>query len=161
MPQDITLHDGALDFDFVIGDWTVRHRQLRKRLAGETGWTEFSGSSNTAKILAGQGNLEETEIRTPRGTYHGSALRLYDPKVRLWSIYWMDSRFPRLDTPVVGRFEDGIGRFYGDERFEDKIVRLRLTWTPISTAECRWDQAYSPDGGDSWETNWIMEFTRT
>jgi hypothetical protein len=160
MSSNAPAPSGALDFDFVIGDWTVRHRQLRTRLAGDTEWLEFSGSSSTRKILAGLGNLEETEIGSPRGAYHGAALRLYDPAGRAWSIYWMDSRYPGLDTPVVGRFEEGVGRFYGDERFDGRIVRLRLLWTPVSAAECRWEQAYSADGGANWETNWIMEFAR-
>ena len=159
MPQDLSPVSGAQDFDFVIGDWTVRHRQLRTRLAGDTEWLEFSGTSSTRKILAGLGNLEETAIGSPRGAYHGAALRLYDPAARTWSIYWMDSRYPGLDTPVVGRFEDGIGRFYGEETFDGKIVQLRLQWIPVSTTECRWEQAYSVDGV-RWETNWSMEFTR-
>lgn len=160
MPQDISLASGTLDFDFVIGDWTVQHRQLRTRLTGDTEWLEFSGRSSTRKILAGHGNLEETAIGSPRGAYQGAALRLYDPEARTWSIYWMDSRYPGLDTPVVGRFENGIGRFYGDERLDGRTVQLRLMWIPVSVTECRWEQAYSADGGVSWETNWIMEFTR-
>ena len=160
MPADIPAAPGAHDFDFFVGDWKTRHRQLRHRLAGDTEWLEFSGTSSTRKILAGLGNLEETAIGSPRGAYHGAALRLYDPAARTWSIYWMDSRYPGLDTPVVGRFEDGIGRFYGEETFDGKIVQLRLQWIPVSTTECRWEQAYSVDGV-RWETNWSMEFTRT
>lgn len=160
MSSQLSAPRAPVDFDFVIGDWTVRHRQLRSRLTGDTEWLEFSGRSRTAKILAGLGNLEETEIGSPRGTYHGAALRLYDPADRIWSIYWMDSRHPGLDTPVVGRFDAGVGCFYGDERFDGGIVRLRLLWTPVSATECRWEQAYSADAGAGWETNWIMEFTR-
>ncbi len=151
---------GAHDFDFFVGDWTIHHRQLRRRLADDTEWLEFSGTSRMQKILGGLGNLDETEIRSPRGAYHGATLRLFDPETGFWSIYWLDSRKPAIDTPMVGRFENGVGFFYADEPFEGRPIRVRFIWTPVSASACRWEQAFSPDGGATWETNWIMEFTR-
>jgi hypothetical protein len=151
---------GADDFDFFVGDWMIHHHQLRHRLAGDKEWLEFSGTTRMRKILGGLGNLDETEIRSPRGAYHGATLRLFDPETGSWSIYWLDSRRPAIDTPMRGRFEGGIGYFHADESFEDRPIRVRFIWTPISSVACRWEQAFSPDSGASWETNWIMEFTR-
>lgn len=161
MPQDMPARTGAEDFDFFVGDWTIRHRQLRTRLAGDTEWLEFDGAVAMRKFLNGLGNLDETEISSPRGPYHGATLRLFDPATGAWSIYWMDSRNPRIDTPMVGRFEDdGIGRFYADEDFDGRPIKARFLWTPLSQTQCRWEQAFSTDGGASWETNWTMSFTR-
>jgi hypothetical protein len=160
MPQDMPAQTGVQDFDFFVGDWKIRHRQLRARLAVDTEWLEFYGTTTMRKFLNGLGNLDQTEIRSPRGHYHGATLRLFDPVAGTWSIYWMDSRNPRIDTPMVGRFENGVGLFFADEDFEGRPIKVRFIWTPISATQCRWEQAFSADGGASWETNWTMSFTR-
>ncbi|HLZ67707.1 MAG TPA: DUF1579 domain-containing protein [Aliidongia sp.] len=160
MPQDTQVEDGSRDFDFFVGDWTVQNRQLRTRLAGDTEWLEFPGTITMRKILNGLGNFDETPIRSPRGAYHGATLRLHNPVAKMWSIYWLDSRNPAIDTPMVGRFENGIGLFYADELFEGRPIKVRFIWTPISTTECRWEQAFSADDGITWETNWVADFTR-
>ena len=72
----------------------------------------------------------------------------------------MDSRNPVLDAPMRGRFSDGRGRFYGEETFQGRPIRVRFIWTPMTPTTCRWEQAFSEDDGKTWETNWIMSFTR-
>jgi hypothetical protein len=151
---------GIKDFDFLIGEWVVFHRRLKKRLAGHTEWIEFSGTASVRKILGGFGNFDEFQIPLPEGAYVGSTLRLFNPATQLWSIYWMDSRHPVLDPPMVGEFSDGRGLFYGDDTFEEQPIRVRFIWTPLTSTTCRWEQAFSIDGGQSWETNWIMTFSR-
>jgi hypothetical protein len=151
---------GVNDFDFLIGEWTVLHRRLERRLVGATEWIEFSGPASARKILGGLGNIDEFQIPLPAGAYVGSTLRLFNPVTELWSIHWMDSRNPVLDPPMVGKFSDGRGLFYGDDTFEGRPIRVRFIWSPTTPSRCRWEQAFSADGGKSWETNWIMEFTR-
>jgi hypothetical protein len=36
-----------------------------------------------------------------------------------------------------------------------------VVWSRITQRSCRWEQAMSLDGGKTWKTNWIMDFTRT
>ncbi len=151
---------GADDFDFLIGDWSVHHRRLARRLAGDTRWIEFTGPASVRKFLNGFGNMDEIRIDLPEGAYIGATVRLYNPRTGDWSIYWMDSRDPKMDPPMVGRFEDGCGLFFGDDTVDGKPIRVRFVWTPLSATECRWEQAFSIDGGTTWETNWIMSFTR-
>ena len=148
------------DFDFLIGDWSVLHRRLRRRLAGDTEWDEFTGPASARKILGGLGNFDEISLPLPSGAYAGATVRLFNPATRLWSIYWMDSRNPVLDPPMVGKFSDGRGHFYGDDRLDGRAIRVRFIWTPITAQSCRWEQAFSEDEGRSWETNWVMSFTR-
>jgi hypothetical protein len=149
------------DFDFFMGNWRVRHRRLKDRLSGCTIWQEFSGTSVCRKILGGWGNLDDNEIDLPGGAYRAVTLRAYDPAQALWSIWWLDGRHPtRLDTPVVGRFVSGIGTFYADDTLAKKPIRVRFLWSHITPASCRWEQAFSPDGGAFWEVNWVMEFQR-
>ena len=152
--------DGVGDFDFLIGEWSVVHRRLKRRLTSEAEWFEFSGPATARKILDGLGNIDEYRIDLPAGAYVGSSLRLFNPATQNWSIYWMDSRDPKLDPPMVGRFQDGRGLFFGDDSFDGKKVRVRFIWSGMTRLACRWEQGFSIDGGASWETNWIMTFTR-
>jgi len=149
------------DFDFEIGDWTVRHRRLKERLVGCDEWIEFDGESSTRKVLGGYGNVEDNRLWMPEGAYRAIAIRSFDAKARAWSIWWLDGRFPdRIDVPVVGRFVDGIGTFLADDVLAGRPIRIRFTWTATDLARPRWEQAFSADGGATWETNWIMDFTR-
>ena len=151
----------SADFDFFIGSWRCRHRYLARRLADCHEWLEFEGICVVRKILEGYGNVDESEIGLPGNPYKGMTVRTYDPKTGLWSIYWADSRTPgRMTPPVVGRFTDGVGTFYGDDECEGCAVRVRFIWSRITRRSARWEQAFSVDGGRHWEDNWFMDFTR-
>ena len=150
------------DFDFIIGDWKVRHRRLNERLAGCTEWTAFDGLSSTCKILGGSGNVEDNLLRFPDGDVRASALRSFDPVSRTWSIWWLDGRNPhQLDTPVVGDFTDARGVFFANDTLRGQPIRVRFIWNSNAGGNPTWEQAFSGDAGQTWETNWTMEFTRT
>ena len=100
------------DFDFIIGDWQVRHRRLNSRMTGCTEWTEFSGTSSTRKILGGFGNVEDNRLNFPDGEVKAAAFRSFDQTSGCWAIWWLDGRAPHnLDVPVVGRFSDCVRYF--------------------------------------------------
>jgi hypothetical protein len=149
------------DFDFIIGDWTVRHRRLDKRLSGCSTWTEFAGRSSTRKTLGGFGNLEDNLLHFPEGAFRAIAIRSWCAQTRTWSIWWLDGRNPtRIDKPVVGGFTGDTGLFYTDDVLDGRAIRVRFTWIAAAGQDPRWEQAFSADGGLSWETNWTMQFTR-
>jgi hypothetical protein len=150
----------ARDFDFWIGRWTVRNRVLRERLAGSDEWDEFDATVEARLILDGLGN--EDEFQTDHdGGFTGMSFRFFDPEQKRWSIYWADSRRPGvLDPPVFGAFAGDVGVFEGPDTFAGRPILMRFTWTGVTTSAPRWEQAFSEDGGETWETNWIMDFTR-
>lgn len=149
------------DFDFALGDWQVRHRRLRERLVGCTEWVEFDGEMSTHAVLGGFGNVEDNLLHLPEGPYRALAIRSFDPHSRLWSIWWLDARAPgQLEVPVLGAFENGVGTFYADDTLNGAPVRIRFNWFAADPAAPRWEQAFSSDGGASWETNWTMAFRR-
>jgi len=154
------MPDGRVDFDFLMGSWKVHHKRLRERLKGSTLWEEFEGTCTARKILGGLGNVDEGLLHRETGSFEGFTLRLYDPKSQQWSIYWADSVNVELQIPMVGGFENGRGEFYAQEPFEGKQIFSRFIWSQITPSSCQWEQAFSIDGGKTWETNWIMEFTR-
>jgi hypothetical protein len=150
----------ARDFDFWPGEWHVRNRRLRARLAGSEEWEEFEATSTARLLLDGLGN--EDEFRTDHaGGFIGMSFRFFDPETKLWTIYWADSRRPgTLDPPLVGSFSGDVGVFHGDDEWAGRPVRIRFIWSGMTTPTPRWEQAFSDDGGETWETNWVMEFTR-
>jgi hypothetical protein len=149
------------DFDFQRGEWRVTHRRLKARLAGCTEWEEFGGTCEQRPILGGNGNIEDNLLHIASGSYRAVALRSYDPASASWAIWWLDGRSPHaLDVPVIGNFEDGVGSFYANDQLEGRPVRVRFQWLRTGTPAPRWEQAFSADGGASWETNWTMDFER-
>ena len=149
------------DFDFMIGDWRVHHRRLNSRLTGSTEWTEFAGLSSTAKILGGFGNVEDNLLRFPDGDVRAVAVRSFDASAGTWAIWWLDGRAPHnLDVPVVGGFTGSVGLFFAKDTLEGRPISIRFTWNANPGGNPRWEQAFSADGGSTWEINWTMDFTR-
>lgn len=156
-----TRSSEASDFDFFIGSWRVAHRRLKERLASNNEWVEFGGTAVTQKILGGLGNIDDNTLDLPTGPYRAVTLRSFDVDRKQWSIWWLDGRNPgQLDTPVVGRFKDGVGTFYADDTFDENPIRVRFLWTQLRPGAPRWEQAFSANAGATWETNWTMDFTR-
>jgi hypothetical protein len=149
------------DFDPLVGRWRVRHRRLRDRLAGCNEWAEFEGVTDFQLLLGGQANVDDNVLDAPAGRYRAATLRAWDPAAKQWSIWWLDSRYPRdLGVPMVGHFEGGDGVFYCDDRWRDQPIKVRFLWLRTRTDTPHWEQAFSPDGGNTWETNWEMDLSR-
>jgi hypothetical protein len=160
--QTDSATSGLRDFDFLVGHWKVHHRKLKERLANNHEWIEFEGTLVNQPLMGGYANVDDTVFEVPGGTYRGVAPRSFDTKSQQWSIWWMDSRTPLapLDPPVRGRFDNGVGTFYADDTFNGRPVRIRFIWSKITTTSCHWEQAFSPDGGKTWETNWVQDVIR-
>lgn len=152
---------GAHDFDFLHGSWHIVNERLASRLTGSTEWERFDADHECWPILGGAGNVDTFRPAWPEHEgFEGASLRLFNPKNGLWSIYWMDNVACELFPPVVGRIVDGAGEFFGDDHEGGVPVRVRFRWSEIGSARARWEQAFSTDGGETWETNWIMTMTR-
>lgn len=151
---------GVHGFDFEIGTWRVHHRT---KPAGSSTWVEFDGTCSNRPLMDGLANVEDHAFNRPTGITHGVALRAYDTKTGQWAIWWLDSRAPfsPLDPPMKGSFSDGVGTFYSDGLINGIPTRTRLIWSHITATGARWEQAFSTDEGKTWDTNWVMDFTRT
>lgn len=151
---------GERDFDFLHRDWRVRHRKLQTRLARADDWVAFDGTSSTRPILGGLGNVEDNWLDDPAGAYRATALRAFEAGTGLWRIWWLDLRHPGvLGPPVVGRFDGARGAFLADDIWDRTPIKVRFVWLTDGQAGPRWEQAFSQDGGATWEVNWIMQFS--
>lgn len=145
------------DFDFLSGEWIVRNRRLKRRLAGSDDWEEFEARQRFWKLLDGVANVDEFDC--PALGFKGMSVRALDKARGEWAIYWIGSTDGVLQPPVWGSFTEGRGEFRGEDVFQGKPIIVRFRWTVSETAPV-WEQAFSPDGGKTWETNWVMRFFR-
>ena len=152
--------DGRDDFDFFLGVWDSRQRRLKDWKTGGDEWEEYPSVSVARKILGGLGHMDEVTINRANGALNGLTVRLFDPKTRLWSIYWASDSGVGMTAPQIGRFENGRGEFYDHEVYEGVALFCRFLWTSDGPDACHWEQAFSTDGGRTWKANWIADFTR-
>jgi len=152
--------DGQRDFDWEIGTWKTELRRLAKPLSGSGDWVEYSGTSVVRKVLDGRANLVELRVQGPAGKIEGASLRLFNPQSGQWNLHYANARNGAMTQPVQGRFRDGRGEFHGIEELDGRAVLVRFVISQIGADSARFEQAYSEDGGRSWETNWIAVDTR-
>ncbi|WP_395683627.1 hypothetical protein [Dokdonella sp.] len=154
---------GLHDFDFLVGEWRVHSRRLKEALADSHEWYEFDGTIRSQPLMDGRANVDDTVFNLPTGIYRGVAPRAYDPQTGQWAIWWIDGRNPfgNLDPPVKGRFVGGVGTFYANDTLRGKPIRVRFTWSRITKTTAEWEQAFSPDDGKTWETNWQQKLVRS
>ena len=149
------------DFDFWIGRWNIRNERLKERLVGSNDWETFDAVNEAHFLPNGLGNMDSFVAESWRPGWTGMTVRLFDHASERWSIYWASSDHGVFDPPVVGQFTNGVGTFEGDDQHQGRPVRVRFIWTHETADTARWEQAFSVDGGATWETNWIMYASRS
>jgi len=149
-------------YDFLIGDWKAHLRKLEKPLSGSTTWLEYWGTSKTRKIANGRGNFEDFDVSTKDGKrIDGQTLRLYNPKSGEWSIYLVNAAEGSLGLPAtIGKFKNGVGELYDYEVFGGRAIFVRYTWMAQGKDKAHFVQAFSVDGGRTWEDNWVLDLVR-
>ncbi|HXH79568.1 hypothetical protein [Nocardioides sp.] len=151
-------------FDVVLGEWHVSNRKRVDMLDQDSDeWVEFRSRGVHRPLPGRAGNLEtyETYEMPGVGEFHGLALRLYDPAEDIWRIWWSSSLTPgKLDPPLEGRFDAGRGTFVTDDVIAGRSIRVRFVWSDLGVDRASWEQAFSRDEGQTWDTNWVMNMTR-
>ena len=152
--------DGQHDFDFEFGTWHAKVSRLTKPLSGSTTWVTYEGPSVVHKVWDGRANLGEIDLSGSAGKIRGLSLRLYDPVAKQWRISWANAADGLIGTAMVGSFADDRGEFYDQETYDGRAVYVRFIFSDITATTFRLEQAFSADGGKTWEPNWIANFKR-
>ncbi len=153
-------HDGQHDFDFEIGTWKTHLKVLHHPLKGAATWVEYEGISVVHSIWQGRANMVELEVDGPTGHLEAINLRLYNPTAHQWSLNFANAAQGTMSVPTVGEFKNGRGEFYDQEAVNGRMILVRNVWSGITASSCHFEQAFSDDGGRTWETNWIADDTR-
>jgi hypothetical protein len=154
------LRDGAHDFDFEIGNWHTHLKRLPRPLSGSKAWVEYDGTTVVSKVWGGRANMVELEVDGAEGHIEALSLRLYNPDARQWSLNFAGSGSGSMGQPTIGEFKDGRGEFYDQESYEGRAIFVRFVITVLGPDACHFEQAFSDDGGKTWEVNWIADDTR-
>ena len=156
----VAVRDGQHDFDFEIGACQTHLARLQRPLTGSTEWVEYGGTTVVREVWDGRANLVEFDVEGPAGHLEVLSLRLYNPETRQWSLNSASARGGTLFPPMVGAFKDGRAEFFGQETFDGRPIFVRFVITVLTPDSCRFEQAFSLDGGATWEVNWIAVDTR-
>ena len=156
----LQFRDGEHDFDFEIGTWKTHLRRLLHPLTGSTTWVDYDGMTVVRKVWNGRANLVELVADGPAGHFEGLNLRLYNPESHQWSLNFANSRAGTIGVPTIGEFKNGRGEFYDQETLNGRAILVRFVISDITADSCHFEQAFSDDGGKTWEVNWIANDTR-
>jgi hypothetical protein len=160
LQQTPAERDGQHDFDFEMGAWKTHLRRLVHPLTGSSTWVEYEGTSVVRKVWNGRANLLELVAEGAAGHFEGLSLRLYNPESHQWSLNFANSNSGTLSQPTIGEFKNGRGEFFDQETLNGRAILVRFVISDITPNSCRFEQAFSEDGGKTWEANWIATDTR-
>jgi len=152
--------DGQHDFDFETGSWKTHLRRLLHPLTGSSTWVEYDGTTIVRKVWNGRANLVELEVDGPKGHLEALSLRLYNPDAHQWSLNFSNSASGTMGTPSIGEFRNGRGEFFDQETLGARAILVRFVISEITSTHCHFEQAFSDDGGNTWEVNWIADDVR-
>src|ERR1044072_2204813 len=156
----VVARDGSHDFDFEIGTWKTHLRRLLNPLTGSNTWVEYEAPTVVRKFWNGRANLVELVADGPAGHFEGLSLRLYHPQSRQWSLNFASVNGGVMTEPTIGEFKNGRGEFFSQETLDGRAIFVRFVISDITPNSCRFEQAFSDDGGKTWEVNWIATDTR-
>jgi hypothetical protein len=159
-PSPPAARDGTHDFDFDIGKWHTHSSRLMHPLAGAHDWADMDGTTVVTPIWGGRANLAEFRADGPAGHVELLSLRWYNPVARQWYLDFSTPNVGVLGIPNVGEFHNGRGDFYDQEPINGRAVLVRFSIWKLTRDTARSEQAFSVDGGRTWETNWINTYTR-
>lgn len=146
---------GQHDFDWQLGVWDIHMSRLGHPLAGRDDWSALDGTVRVRKLWNGRANLAEIDGKGPSGQLEFLSLRLFDPKARQWSLNFASSNRGLFGEPMIGAFVGGRGDFYDQEPYNGKAILARFSFLDLAPGSNRDEQAFSTDGGRTWEVNWV------
>ena len=149
------------DFAAQLGRWHTKVHRLLKPLEGSKEWADYEGTSIVHVLLEGRANVADLDVAGPRGRIQGMSVRLFNGTSKRWTIQYTSAAAGELDAPLSGGFAGGPhGVFYGNDTFRGKPIVVRFVIDVVDARHVHFEQAFSVDGGASWEMNWIANDTR-
>jgi hypothetical protein len=148
------------DFDFYVGNWSVKNRKLKTSLNNCKEWLEFDTKVIMHKVLNGHGNVDNIYATFDGKPFEGMSLRFFNPQTKLWTIHWTDTNTLAIDTPTIGSFDKDFGHFFCKDSIGGRGVLIVYRWDIRDQENPVWSQAFSADNGETWEWNWYMHFKR-
>jgi hypothetical protein len=147
-------------WDFLVGEWAVHNRRLMAPLSDSEQWHETAATAVSTTLQNGAISIDEMWFADEG--FAGTTIRVHDRDTDAWSISWVHSDRGGIEPPVTGRWNADGTRFDGEGRdtHDGREVLVHFVWHSISETTATWEQSFSDDGGQTWETDWVMTWTR-
>jgi hypothetical protein len=141
-------------YGWLIGSWdadVIAHSSDGKRHEGQGeihfGWAlEGRAIQDVWMIPRRKDRVPGAPALPAAGNWYGTTLRVYDPTIDAWRIFWID--------PATNAFRQQIGRQRGADIVQegqmDSGALSRWRFTQITPRSFRWLGESSPDHGNSW-----------
>jgi hypothetical protein len=155
-----TPHNGQHDFDFNFGTWRTHIKRLDHPLSGSKTWTKMEGTVTVRKLWGGAGQVEEIAADGPAGHWEGMTVFLYNPQAHQWSQTFAGRANGTFEPPIIGEFKNGIGELFSQDTFNGRTILTRGRWSDIKPNSHKFEQAFSADGGKTWEVNFSASLER-
>ncbi|MBT8398546.1 MAG: hypothetical protein HKO65_05000 [Gemmatimonadetes bacterium] len=147
-------------FDFWMGEWDVLNRN---RPAEDVRWYDTgTATARVYPVVAGCGLVEHWRGNAYGEFVVGFSLRAFNPQRGQWDLIllWPNSGQPRFGE-LYGGFRHSRGEFFSQNITESGDTAItRFTFSDITPNTLRWQDGISTDGGRTWDSSWIMEFSR-
>jgi hypothetical protein len=151
---------GQSDFNFDLGMWKVHSRRMLHPLTGSHDWVEMDGTTVVKKVWGGRANLAEYDATGTGGHVVLLSLRWFNPVSHEWNIDFATPQVGTLGVPGVGTFKNGRADFYDYEPIGGRTVNVRFSIWKATDDAMQTEQAFSDDGGKTWEVNWTSQYWR-
>jgi hypothetical protein len=158
--ESMTADPDAHAFDFDLGTWHSHSSRLMHPLTGSTTWADLEGQTVVRRVWGGRANLAEYVGDGPAGHVQLLALRWFNPNTHEWNLDFATPNVGTLGEPGVGQCKNGRCEFYDQEEINGRYAWIRFSIWKISDDSAQSEQAFSDDGGKTWETNWVNKYTR-
>ncbi len=150
--QNLNELDSARYFDFWAGEWVAS-------------WDEGEGvkplGENTISWnLDDQVLVENFRILEGQNSgFKGTSISVFRPQLNQWKQAWADNNGGYFD--FTGAF-DGEKRMFQTAIFErgEAKIQQRMVFYDIKEKSMTWDWELSTDGGETWNLNWRIFYTR-
>jgi len=129
-------------------------------LSGSNDWADMDGITVVKKVWNGRANLAEYKAEGAAGHVELLSLRWYNPAAHQWNLDFATPNVGVLGVPGTGEFRYGRGDFYDQEEINGRFVLVRFSIWPTGPDKARSEQAFSADGGETWEVNWVNTYER-
>ncbi|HEY2469648.1 MAG TPA: hypothetical protein VGI45_17640 [Terracidiphilus sp.] len=160
LPQTDNTPADDQEFAFDLGEWHTQSKRLLHPLTGSNTWVEMDGRTNVTKVWGGRANLAEYDADGSGGHITLLSLRWFNPVTHEWNLDFATPQVGMLGIPGIGTFKDGRGDFYDYESIGGRSLLVRFSIWKTSSDTAQSEQAFSDDGGKTWEVNWINHYTR-
>ena len=158
-PAATARRDGSHDFDWDIGAWQTHQRRRLHPLTGSSSWVDYHGTDVVKKLWNGA-NTGMIEADGPAGHLEIFTIRLYNPESHQWGITFTNPASGTIAPVLTGEFKNGRAEFYEQEPYQGREILVRFAISDVTADSCRFEQAFSADGGKTWEVNFIVTETR-